>query len=263
MRLFPETSVLADLNSSGVAGDMPGESFFGMDVVDMSGLGLGLRLGAQYTRGALALGGSYFTKTSLDPDGGKMTLNLAALGPGEVTYDAQLADFSWPQQAGLGLAYRVTRQLLIAGDVDWVNWSDAIETVTIKADSPDKPVPPPLQEVQIPFQMNWNDQWVWAIGAEFVPAASWAVRLGYNHGDSPIPSSTLRPLFPAIGEDHLTGGCGFRTGPWIFDLGLEYVLKAEETNNSDDPTLNPFGPGSEETLSQFMAHFMVRFTFPT
>jgi len=228
-----------------------------MEMEGLSGLGLGLRVGAQYTQGALSLGGSYVTKTSLDPDGGSLTLNLTALGLGKVTYDAALTGFSWPRQVGLGTAYRVTDRLLLAGDLDWVQWSDAIETVKIHGENPDHPMAPPEQE--IPFRMDWKDQWVWSIGAEVTPADRWAFRAGYNHGKSPIPDSTLRPLFPAIGEDHLTGGCGFTTGPWTFDVALEYVLETSQRNDSTDPALNPFGPGSQETLSQFMAHFMLRY----
>jgi len=45
-------------------------------------------------------------------------------------------------------------------------------------------------------------------------------------------------------------------------MGVEYVLKTEKTNNSSNPKVNPFGPGSRESLSQFMAHFMLRVAFP-
>ena len=82
-----------------------------------------------------------------------------------------------------------------------------------------------------------------------------------NHGDTPVPNDTLRPLFPAIAESHVTGGFGVDKGPWTFDLGLEYVIESEKTNNNSDPTVNPFGPGSTETLSQFMVHFMMRRSF--
>ncbi len=55
---------------------------------------------------------------------------------------------------------------------------------------------------------------------------------------------------------------GFNRGRWTFDMGFEYVLETAKTNNNRDPAVNPFGPGSKETLSQFMAHFMLRISFP-
>jgi long-chain fatty acid transport protein len=254
MRFFPNTSVVADLNMDG----MPDITFSGLDLQDTDAFGIGARVGFQYRKGALRLGGAYFTETSLDLDGGTMEMNMSAMGLGIVEYDAEIDGFNWPQQVGLGMGYQITPSFLIAADVDWVNWSSAIQSLTIEIDDPDHRMAPSSQE--IPFQMDWEDQWVYAVGAEVTPAEDWAVRFGFNHGDTPIPADRLRPLFPAIGEDHVTAGFGVTKGPWTFDLGLEYVLEADLTNNSSDPAVNPFGPGSEETLSQFMAHFLVRRT---
>jgi long-chain fatty acid transport protein len=259
MKLFPGTSVMADLDRSGTEGDSPRDFFSGMHVKDMSSFGYGLRVGLQYKFGALALGGAFCTETSLDFDGGTMTMNLSSLGLGNVHYDAEASGLAWPAQAGLGAAYRVNPQFMIAADVDWVNWSGAIETLKIKINNPDVPVAPPSRE--IPFQMDWTDQWVWAVGVELTPAPDWAIRLGYNHGDTPVPEATLKPLFPAIAEDHLTGGVGVTRGRWTFDLGLEYVLETDKTASGLDPMANPFGQGSQETLSQLVGQLMARFAF--
>jgi long-chain fatty acid transport protein len=258
MRLFPNTSVQADMDMSGTVGDSPRDNFFGLDLDDASAFGFGLRVGFQYTRGKLALGGAYFTETSLDLDDGTLTLNLEALGPGRVDYDAAIDGFNWPRRAGFGVAYRIKPSFVIAGDLDWIDWSSAISDLAIEIRRPNRPVPPAFQSMTVPFRMDWDDQWVWAVGAELTPADDWAVRLGYNHGDTPIPDHTLKPLFPAIAEDHVTAGFGVAKGPWTFDMGLEVVLETEMTNNSADPTLNPFGPGSTEELSQVITHFMVR-----
>ncbi len=260
MKLFPETSVLADLDMSGTVGDSMRDAFFGMNLEDTSAFGFGGRIGFQYRKGNLSIGGAYFTETSLDLDGGTMTLNLSALGLGKVDYDAEISGFEWPRRAGLGAAYRVSRWLLISGDVDWINWSNAIERLEIRIENPGNPLAPPSRE--IPFEMNWDDQWVFALGVEITPVEGWALRLGYNHGDTPIPNDYLRPFFPAIGEDHFTAGLGFTRGRWTLDIGVEYVLETEKTNHNTDPTVNPFGPGSEEKLSQFMAHFMLRIALP-
>ncbi len=256
LALFPETSVLADLDGSGRPGDSPADAFFGMEGEDLSGVGYGLRLGLQYRRDALALGMIYFSETELDLDGGSMALNLSAMGLGKVGYDCKMSGLTWPQHAGLGLAYQVTPSVLMAGDVDWVDWSSAIETVTIQIDNPDRPGAPPAREILL--DMGWRDQWVLAAGVEWQVRPAWALRFGFNHADSPIPDSMLRPLFPAIGEDHLTAGLGLRRGGWLLDFALEYVLETDMVNNSLDRSVNPFGPGSRESLSQVVAHLMFR-----
>jgi long-chain fatty acid transport protein len=258
MKLLPETSVMADLDRSGVTGDSPSDAFFGIHLRDASATGYGLKFGAQFKSGPLSLAGAYSTKTDLDLEDGTLTLNMSSMGLGRVNYDATMSNFAWPQQAGLGMAYQISPRVVLAGDVDWVDWADAIETVTIELSNPDVPVAP-TQKRRIALPMNWEEQWVWALGAAITPARDWVVRMGYNHGNSPVPASTLKPLFPAIAEDHVTAGFGVTKKDWTYGLALEYVLENTLTNNSNGPT-NLFGPGSQETLSQFVAHFQVRRT---
>lgn len=257
MKLLPETSVMADLDQSGVTGDSPGDAFFGIHMRDASATGYGLKFGAQFKHGPLSLAGAYSTKTDLDLEDGTLTMNMTSIGLGKVNYDATMSNFAWPQQAGLGMAYQVSPRVQLAGDLDWIDWANAIEKVTIELSNPDVPVAPASRQIALP--MNWENQWVWALGAAVTPAPDWVVRMGYNHGDSPVPASTLRPLFPAIAEDHFTAGFGVTKKDWTYGLALEYVLENTLTNNSNGPT-NLFGPGSQETLSQFVAHFQVRRT---
>jgi len=256
MELFPDTSVRADVDGSGAAGDGPGELFFGLDAEGLSDVGLGLRLGFQHESGRLSVGGSYATETELDLGGGSMTMNLAAMGLGKVPYDCRMRGLTWPRQAGLGVAYQVRSGILAVADVDWVNWSSAISTVEIELENPGVAQAPGERRIALP--MGWKDQWVAALGVELRPGPGWALRLGYNHGATPVPDALLRPLFPAIAERHATGGAGLSRGPWTLDFALEVALDSRKTNPSEDPAVNPFGPGSQESLSQLVAHFMVR-----
>jgi len=94
---------------------------------------------------------------------------------------------------------------------------------------------------------------------------AWPRRLGLGGAYRVKPSFLIATDVDWIdwsAEDHITAGFGVSKTAWTFDLGLEYVLESEKTNNRADPTVNPFGPGSRETLSQFMADFMVRRSFP-
>ena len=84
------------------------------------------------------------------------------------------------------------------------------------------------------FQMNWEDQMVYAVGAEYSINPSNAVRVGYNYGESPVPDDYLSPLFPAIVEQHLTLGYGLDLGNWGFQLGYEKALENSQTNDNTD-----------------------------
>ena len=145
-----------------------------------------------------AVGFTYTTESALDFDEGEMLLNL---GPqmGTVKYrNVTMENFTWPQQMEFGLSYRPAPRWLLAFDVSWINWSSAIEVVKVKASNPSMALPPSLQDLTIPFEMNWNDQWVFALGAQYELSDNFTLRAGYNYGKSPVPDENLNPLFPAI-----------------------------------------------------------------
>ena len=259
MKYFPNTSLFLDVNGDGNVSEAGEMAFAGMDLQDLRAIALGYRVGFQYGVGDLRVGGAYLSRTPLNFDDGSMILNMTAAGLGRVHYDAEMEGFAWPQQAGLGFSYRLAKNLRIAMDVDWVDWAGALKTIRVKLSKPSNSAAPAKQTVVFP--MDWKEQWVFAVGFEYVPVHNLILRFGFNHGNSPVPDSTLSPLFPAITEDHLTAGVGTRWGKWKADLGVEWALPAEAGNDNPDPQVNPFGVGSEEVHSQILLHMMVRRSF--
>ena len=65
------------------------------------------------------------------------------------------------------------------------------------------------------------------------------------------PDDTLNPLFPATTEHHLSFGLGYLVGNKTWDFAIEHAFEAENTNNNTDPMVNPFGPGTTVTHSQW------------
>ncbi|MBI5017864.1 MAG: outer membrane protein transport protein [Deltaproteobacteria bacterium] len=259
LKFFPDTSAFMNLDADPSTLEV---QFPGMEMKDMWALSYGGRFGFQYRFGELSVGGAYLTATDLEFDHGTMTLNFTNMPTGpsttlgtKVKYDAKMTGFDWPQQAGLGVNYRVAPWVRVAADVNWIDWSSAVKTVKIKVKNPDTAGAP--EKMTIPFAMDWKDQWVYALGIEFLPAPAWAVRFGYNHANSPVPDDTLTPLFPAIVTDHLTAGFGYKAGDWTYNTGVEYALPAKQTNDNTNPNENPFGPGSVEKHSQLTLHAQV------
>lgn len=184
----------------------------GISVKDLIAYGYGARLGFQYRIDDLVIGGAWLSKTDLSFRDGDLSV-------GGTTYEAEMEGFDWPQQAGLGIAYNFGYAFRVAVDVDWVEWSQAVDEVVLRGGPTDIVIP-----------MHWEDQWVYAIGAEWEFSDAWLLRAGYNHGDSPVPDETLSPLFPAIIEDHATLGLGFRARAWQLDLAYEHGFKNTQTN---------------------------------
>ena len=115
-----------------------------------------------------------------------------------------------PQEVSFGVAYTFFEKLLFEVDAKWINWSSADGF----------------------GDFDWDDQWVFGIGAQFEVIPKLFLRAGYNYGENPvnehngfdgdtttvvqgIPFPTFayesfRSIgFPAIVEHHITGGFGY------------------------------------------------------
>ncbi len=231
------------------------EFMTGMDVTDLSSFGYSGRLGVHFkVNEVVSLGAQYTSETSMTMDGG----NLAVMG-GMANYEAEMKDFGWPQEAEFGIAIKATPQLLLAVDAKWIGWSSAMDVVTLVGTNPDFAMAP--AEMSVPFNMKWDDQWVYALGVEYVINPMHTLRLGYNYGKSPVPDEYLSPLFPAIVESHVTVGYGVTLTKWAFDFAYEHAFENEQTNNNANPMENPFGPGVTVSHSQNTLHFAATYFY--
>ena len=177
------------------------------------GYGFGAQVGAIYKPDdTLSLGVTYISGLEVDHE--------------NVTFDpltGSRADLELesPQQVGFGVALHLMGgQLLLEADARWMNWEDAKGYE----------------------DFDWDDQWVYAVGAQFEAMPNLFLRAGYNYGENPVNEHNgfadnslvygferLRIIgFPAVVESHLTLGFGYQFSP-AFSLDLGYVHAFEET----------------------------------
>ncbi len=116
----------------------------------------------------------------------------------------------------VGITQQIGDQWKISADVSEVPWSDV---------------------GVIGELFGWEDQTVYRIGAEYMVSDDFAVRFGYNHGDTPIPDTAVQQniLAPAITEDHYS--IGFTKA---FANGKLHGYYARITENEQSQA-NPFG----------------------
>ncbi len=244
------------------------ESQGGIDVEGLSDIGYAGKIGMHYKMcDKISLGAVYTTETALDMDGGTATLNFGSQS-GKVEYDARMIDFNWPAELEFGIALKPGSRFLIAADAKMISWSSAMEVVGLEVSSPPDGFPGnPFPNGQggytntSDFQMNWEDQWVYALGVEYSINPVHAVRAGFNYGKSPVPDEYLSPLFPAIVEQHATLGYGASLGKWNLDFAWEHGFENGQTNNNTDLTANPFGQGITVDHSQNTIHFQTSYSF--
>jgi len=195
--------------------------------------GWGYQLGVIYKlTDAVSLGGTYISPQKVKYE------NVLPIPPtGSSSANLELES---PQQVGFGVAVTLFDKLLIAGDVKWVNWSNA----------------------QGYDDFGWDDQWVYALGAQYEVIPKLFLRAGFNYGDNPVKKhrnfngafgsnttvqgttlptyyyETFRIIgFPAIVETHLTAGIGYEFSPkFAIHMGYMHAFenKIKETGTGLD-----------------------------
>jgi long-chain fatty acid transport protein len=240
--------------------DNPAFSFPGVEMGTAGGLQYNFRLGWMWrATPKFSVGAIYQTETQSDFTGGDLAVNYNGfpfIGQ-KVGYEAEVDGFTFAAQAGVGFALRPNDRWILALDIKKNYWDDAIDTITVTGKNPDTPLPPPFNEVVLPFVFNWKDQWVYAFGADYRVNETLTLRAGYNYGENPVPDDTLNPLFPANVEDHLSFGFSYLAGSITYEFGIERAFNVSQTNNNPDPQVNPFGPGTTVEHSQWTAAFGV------
>jgi long-chain fatty acid transport protein len=210
-KLFPETSSAAP--------------FAGYALKDAAALKAGFKLGAQYqVNPSLTLAATYTEKTQLPLTGGSLVANYTATGFGKVNYgDARVTGFALPREIAVGLAFKPSEPWLVSFKLNWINWANAIKTVTVRATNPDNGAAPAVYELVSPA--DWENQWVIASALAYAWDDRTTIYAGHNYGKNPIPARNSSPLLAGILEHHLTFGIARQINPdWKLTGGVEYML---------------------------------------
>lgn len=237
-KLFPQTSSVAP--------------FAGYRLSDASATRVGAKLGLQYRLSpAVVVAAAYTAKTEVPLTGGELVANYSAMGLGKVRYrDARVEGFALPQEIGVGVAFEPSSEWLLSFKLNWINWADAVKTVTLRATRPTNPAAPASYEIVAPA--DWRNQWVFATGIAYRPDGRTTYYAGHNYGRSPIPAENSSPLLAGLLQHHVTLGAAWQLDPeWKLTGGLEYMLPVRETYRSP-----LFGEAELRNEAVFL-HFMV------
>jgi long-chain fatty acid transport protein len=199
---------------------------------EAKGYGTDVKIGATYmVAEGVRLGAVYQAQPSLgDLETDHATMSFGSMQTGQqggsMSGKIKVRDFHWPALAGAGVAWNATEKLMLGFDFRYIFWADAMESMslTFEADGG-------MGNVDLTLPQHWDDQAVYEVGGAYALTEAWTLRAGYNYGENPVPEGLTNPLFPAIIEQHITGGCGYAfQGGNTIDLGLSYAPKVEVTN---------------------------------
>jgi len=165
----------------------------------------------------ISIGASYRSKADIDFSGPMKTYP-----PTPLSASASL-DLHLPSMVKAGIAFKPTEALTVEFDVDWLEWS-RFKNVTVSFSPP--VLPPEISP------REWDDAFLYSIGAEYAFPKKWKVRAGYGYAESPIPDHTYEPGIPRNDVHVVAIGVGKSFGKLSFDVACTFVLSEERTVDS-------------------------------
>jgi long-subunit fatty acid transport protein len=227
----------------------------GQELSGLAGQGYAWRLGVYHRPDPdTALGAYWRSRSHLDVSGGTLTMGPMSLAPGARFENVTVEGGDFPEEYGVGLQRRVGCKLNAIAEYRRIKWAAVRKTITIN----------PPGGPSIPFAMNWNDQDVYVLGAEYYPSAErdtvW--RGGINYAKSPIPDSTLSPIFAATNELHYSAGWEKQlNGKWRLITGLSFSPSNPRTSSADNLNNLRFGGGQPFTVGADVWEFGIGFSW--
>jgi len=162
-------------------------------------------------------------------------------------------EFNQPQTATVGIGIKPVKDLVIGFDVQWINWSQTVgeNLPKYKANC----------SGAMPWNMDWDDQFVYKVGIQYAVHPMVTLRAGYNYGKMPLNSDRAfkNMAFPAVSEHHITAGLGINFNKqFTLNIGGMYSPPAKITGAN----LMQQGIVSYETeMSQYSLDMGLSYTF--
>ncbi|MCK9419344.1 MAG: outer membrane protein transport protein [Nitrospirae bacterium] len=243
------------------------------------GTGFGAKVGGVYkVNDDISIGAAYHSKTALsdlETSGAKVSFNVnmdigyATTGTPNGSYmpatipltgKIKVQDFEWPQMAGIGMAFKVSNDLMIVADYKWINWAAVMKefkmTFTVDAGQAGMAAAFDNTVLNASMDQKWDDQNVIMIGAAYKIDADWTLRGGINYANNPIPDTYLNALFPAIEKTHVIVGAGYMIDKAsTIDASFTYAPEVKQTSGPNAPA------GGTVTHSQTNAQVMYSYRF--
>jgi len=176
-------------------------------------------------------------------------------------YDFELEDLRVPAVLSAGVAFWPHPRFLLALDLRWIRWSTAFSSqpVTLSNGSnEDINAINGADRLRDENLLDWDDQFVVAVGASVLVSEGVVVRAGYNYGNNPIPATTLTPTTGFL-EHHVALGVGFYVG--AFDIDLSYVYALPRTEAVDRSKVHPAFDGLSVRAEQHFVYLGGSFSF--
>ncbi|MFA5866323.1 MAG: outer membrane protein transport protein [Phycisphaerae bacterium] len=136
--------------------------------------------------------------------------------------NGNLSNWQLPQKINLGSAYDLTAWWKLIGETRWINFRHSFLNETT-LDVPD------FFNIRFPFDLKFNDLWVFIIGSEFKLSDRWKLDVGYNYTTNPVSNDRMFPLAPTPIQHHISMGLRYEKSNWWVGGGYIYGFKNSQS----------------------------------
>jgi long-chain fatty acid transport protein len=159
-------------------------------------------------------------------------------------------DLDYPQQLAGGIKLSPVRGLDISADIKWINWSETMDKLAVKAPNGSK----------VRMDPGWDDQVVYALGVSYDATRALSLRAGFNYAESPIDDedASANLILPGVVETHYTVGANYKfNGHWEVGGHFMYAPEVERTV----PNSNRMLAGTKISLEETSAGINIGYRF--
>jgi long-chain fatty acid transport protein len=195
------------------------------------------------------LGLTYRSRVDLNFNNADVKFRDAAVTGGAVTVvRAKDLHIPLPPVISAGFNWMINPDWAVEFAYDYTRWSefrslDARFSSALPALGGLVPIP------GFAIPQNWKNTSTFRFGSSFKLPSNVQFRVGAILDETPIPGRTLSPAIPGADWLAITGGIGYASGNFTFDLGYMAVFYKDRRVNNDvlerGNPLNPVAPGSD------------------
>ncbi len=209
-----------DLNKA-----LPAQSASGVASVNISGTtwAFGFNAGVSYKASEQwSFGLSYRSKVMVELDEGDADFTVPPSLGGLYPDTKFQSELPMPANITFGVGYKVNDKLLLAADLQYVEWS-AYESLDFDFEAETVP--------DSHNQRDFENTMIYRLGAEYTLNEKFQFRGGIYYDSTPIPEDMLTPETPGTNKIGMSLGCGYKINDKLsVDASLLYIhgMKRED-----------------------------------
>jgi long-chain fatty acid transport protein len=148
-----------------------------------------------------------------------------------------------------GISTKAISRWTINADIEWQGWRTVGSIPKTFNETADSTVPQSaLNQRNL---TNWDNSWIYKIGAEYAATERLALRGGYFYDTSAVPDNTFTPVIPVSNLHALTMGFGYKWPGVVVDVA--YLLGFYEKRSIDNGTTDPNNLAGPTALGSYLS----------